>query len=257
MTDSEAKNTVTVIVAALNEEQGVEATVRTVLRTVPRWFSDWEVLVFDDGSTDGTGEIADRLASTLDRVRAIHNKRPSCLGGVFKAGALSARMEYVILFNGKNDTPADAMDRIFSRCGEADLVIPFQANLHERPFVRSVISRAFVALLNASFDMKLRYYNHSVLHRLDLVRPVELRTDSYAFQAELVIKLLRQGCTYIEVGVNDRFPTDGVTKALSWSNLTGVLRFLATTRYDVFRKPADAGTLAGKKAEAEREESSS
>ena len=229
--------TVTVIVAALDEERGLEATVRTVLRAVPRWFSDWEILVFDDGSTDRTGEIADRLASTLPRVIAIHHDEPRCLGGVFKAGLGRARMDHVILLNGKNDTPFEALDRIFSQRGRADLVIPVQANRSARPMLRRVLSRTFVSLLNVSFGLNLRYYNHSVLHRRDLLEAVQIRTSSYAFQAEAIIKLLRSGCSYVEVEVEDRFEADAPTKTFSLSNVFGVACFLATTLYDVHSAP--------------------
>lgn len=230
--------TVTVIVAALNEERGLEATVRTVLGVVPRWFADWEILIVDDGSTDATGEIADRLAATAERVTAVHHPRPSCLGGVFQAGLRRARMAHVILLNGKDDTPAEALDRILSLRGRADLIIPVQANGHERPLARRLLSRGFVSLLNAASGLELRYYNHSVLHRAELLRSIELRTRSYGFQAEAIVKLLRRGASYLEVEVDDRFDAQRATRASSWSNVSGIARLLLGTFYDVRVAPA-------------------
>ena len=241
---SDSGHSVTVIVAALDEERGLEATVGAVVRTVHRWFSDWEILIFDDGSTDATGEIADRLAVTREDVTAIHHPRPCGLGGVFKAGLRRARMDHVILFNGKNDTPEEAMDRIFSSRGRADLVIPVQGNGHQRPLARRVLSCTFVTLLNAVSGLDLRYYNHSVLHRRELLESIHLRTDSYGFQAEAIIKLLHRGCSYVEVEVMDRFDSNGGTNAFAWSNISGICRLLATVFYDVYRAPVTEPTSA-------------
>jgi len=228
-----APDGLSVVIPALDEERHLRATVETVLEVVRRHVPTYEILIFDDGSRDRTGAIADELAASLPGVQAFHHRRPRNLGGVFREGVRRARMAHVILINGKLDLPAASLERILAQRGQADLVIPYTQNLCERPLHRQIVSRAFTGLLNALFGLRLRYYNHSVLHRLDLVRGVDWKTDSYAFQAELVIKLLRRGCSYVEVAVDDLFRADQPTKAFRPRNVAGVARFLWTTLGDV------------------------
>lgn len=227
-------SSLSVIVAALDEEHDLEDAVRTVREAVARRFADWEVLIVNDGSRDGTGPIADALAARHPRVRAIHHPATRGLGACFKTGLAAARMDHVMLVNGKNDTPAEALDALFARIGEADLVIPYTLNTGERPLARRLLSRAFAGLLNALFRLHLRYYNHSVVYPRDLVRSVRIRTDSHAFQAEALVKLLKRGCSFVEVGVRDRFDPARRTRAFRPANVLGVASFLVMTPWDVY-----------------------
>ncbi len=108
-------SSVSVIVAALNEEPHLEATVMTGLRAAKRHFARHEVLVFDDGSTDRTGAIADELAAAHPTVRAFHHVRPVGLGGVFWRGVDEARMSASSCSTAKTTPPKPPSTRS-SRC---------------------------------------------------------------------------------------------------------------------------------------------
>lgn len=219
-------SSITVIIPAFNEEKYLESTLRVVTDSVKSNFKDYEILVFNDGSADRTGEIADDLAKQLENITVIHHKEPICLGSVFKKGLSVATKEYLIRINGKNDITRDNLDRIFSMCGEADLIIPYQINANERALFRRVASKCFTNILNTLTGLNLRYYNHYVLHRKEILNNISICTDSYAFQAEVLIKLIKSGHSYIEVGVTDNFDNDVKTRAFCLENLLGVSRFL-------------------------------
>jgi len=224
----------TVIIAALNEEKNIEATVRTARTAVETWFGDYEILVFNDGSTDDTGAIAERIAAEDSRIRVVHHRSPRNLGGVFKEGLRAAKKDYVILINGKNDITIEALTKIFSRRDQAEIVIPYTINRCNRSLFRRFLSSLFVFILNSLFRLKLHYYNHSVLHRRSLVASVDIKTNSYAFQAEALIKLLKRGRTYVEVGVVDQFEAGKISKSFRCRNISGVIAFLLYPFYDVY-----------------------
>lgn len=217
---------VSIIVAALNEEEEIAATVSTAVQAAKRWFADYEIIVVNDGSTDRTAEIADRLAAESAQVKVIHHRTPQNLGGVYRAGLAAAIGKYVILINGKNDTPEKALDQVFSKRNDADMVIPYTTNTHERSAVRRLVSWSFTTIVNLLSGLRLHYYNHSVLHKTELIKKIRISTASYAMQAEILIKLIKQGATYVEVGVEDVFRQEVRTKAFKLKNILGVLRFL-------------------------------
>ena len=85
-----------VIVPCWNVEKWVEDAVNSVLRST---FSDFEVIAVDDGSTDGTGAILERLASADGRVRVVHQANRG-LSGARNGGLDVARGEYVFFLDG-------------------------------------------------------------------------------------------------------------------------------------------------------------
>lgn len=221
-----AENSITIVVPALNEEEELERSVRTAADAAGRAFDEYEILVFDDGSTDRTGAIADRLAAEMPAVQAFHHDRPRSIGGVLRSGLEKARMRYFMWADGKGATTPEAFDRIFAARGQADLVVPYAANQHERQWVRRLISRAFVGTLNLIFDLDLKQYTHLVLCETATARRFPVRTSSYAYQAEQLIQMIKGGCTYVQVGVDDDFTREAAhTKAFKPRNVFGVAAF--------------------------------
>lgn len=229
-----SEDSISVIIPAFNEENNLKAAIAMVSEVVERRFDEHEIIIFNDGSTDRTGNIAEMLASRNKNIKVIHHRRPKCLGGVYKEGVKIAKMNYLILVNGKNDTSTESLDAIFALRGKADIIIPYAVNSEERPVIRKIISKSFVALLNLIFRLNLRYYNHYVLHKRALINTVNLHTDSYAFEAEALIKLIKSGHSYIEIGVIDNFENDIKTKAFKLKNMIGVVLFLFRTIYEIY-----------------------
>ena len=186
--------------------------------------------MIDDGSTDGTGAIADDLAGRDARIRVVHHDRPRNLGYAYKAGVALARFEYVIMFPGDDEGSDEQLDAVLSRAGTADVVVNYISNPEVRPWSRRVVSRAFVALVNTLLGLRLRYYNGTVLHRTALVRAIEIRTDSFAYQAEALVKLLRAGHSYVEVGTPISARVAGRTKAFKLKNAIEVGRTVLRLR---------------------------
>lgn len=222
----ETDNSLTIIISALNEEKNVAATVYTVSSTAKKFFDRYEILLFNDGSIDKTGQIADDLAKSDTCIKVIHNQKSQCLGGVYKQGLALARMNYIMLVNGKNDNPVKTLESIFSLKDQAEIIIPYTQNSHERSVFRRSVSKLFIKILNRLSRLNLKYYNHSVLHKTDNVKKISIETNSYAFQAEILIKLIKSGHSYKEVGVTDRFEKGIKTKAFKLNNVWSTFMFL-------------------------------
>jgi hypothetical protein len=104
--------------------------------------------------------------------------------------------------------------------------VNYISNADFRGRSRHLVSQAFVGLLNLRFGLRLRYYNGTVLHRTEHVRSIRIHTDSFAYQAEALVKLLRAGRTYLEVPTPITMRAAGRTKAFRLKNLLGVGRAL-------------------------------
>jgi hypothetical protein len=107
-----------------------------------------------------------------------------------------------MLLCGDGGLPAASLPAIFDRIGTADIVVPWMTNLRRiKSLPRYLLSRAYTTLFNVLCGMRLRYYNGLPVHRNDLLQRIQITSGGFGFQAEILIKLIRSGCTYVEVGV--------------------------------------------------------
>lgn len=233
MTTVPATCTVSVIIPALNEEDNLAGTVSTVLDAIGDRFSDHEVLIVDDGSTDGTGHIADHLAAQDPRIRVIHNPQNLGLGRNYAKGVELAHMEYVAWFPGDNELPPQAVRAVLEAIGSAEIVVPYITNPNARGVIRRLISASFVWLLNLLFGLRLQYFNGPSVYRRTLLSSVPIRSSGFACFAAILIRLILMGHSYIEIPIPTGIRQHGRTKAFRLKNLASVIATVAGLFWDV------------------------
>jgi dolichol-phosphate mannosyltransferase len=226
---------VSIVIPALNEETVLEGVVRDISKQVAASFTDYEIILIDDGSTDKTGAIMDRLATELPNVRAIHNPGNIGLGSSYQRGLAEARGTYLMMLCGDGGMPAASLPPIFAAVGTADIVLPFITNLKQiKSPVRYFTSRTYTNLLNVLFGQKIKYYNGLPVHRVDLLRQLRINSSGFGFQGEILTKLLRSGCSMTEVGVPGAEMTKN-SSAVSLKGLINIAKVLTLLVWEVRR----------------------
>ncbi|MDF1552811.1 MAG: glycosyltransferase family 2 protein [Deferrisomatales bacterium] len=218
---------ITFLVPAYNEASNLAAAIEGVREAVDGVVEDWHVLIVDDGSTDGTGAIAEQLAREDDRVRVVHNGRNRGLGYNYATGVQLVETDYVMMVPGDNEVLPAAVRGLLQRLGCADVVIAHTVNPEVRTRGRALLSKVFTALVNALFGLHIRYYNGTTIHRTALIRQVPITTGGFGFQAETLVRLLRSGCSYVQAPMMIRARPGGRSKALRPRNVVSVLSTLA------------------------------
>ena len=77
-------HTITLIIVAFNEKENLLPTYETVMKALKGRFADYQDIIFNDGSTDNTGKVADKLAAKDSRVEVIHYDKPKNLGYLYR-----------------------------------------------------------------------------------------------------------------------------------------------------------------------------
>ena len=190
---------ITVIIPAYNEEANLAKAVKNYGEAVGSIFDDYELIIFNDCSRDRTGEIADELARKNTRVRVVHNKRNMGLGYNFREGAKLSTKDYCILFPGEGEVLGSSIKEVLSHIGEADLIVTYVGNPEERQLYRNIVSWSFTTLLNVLFGYNLKYYNGLVLYETKILKNIKMTTNSFAYQAEVLIRLFKKGYSHKEV----------------------------------------------------------
>lgn len=193
---------VSFVVLALNEQKVVEQVVREIHSTVDTLINTYEIILINDGSTDRTGEIMEMLSRELTNTRVLHNNPNRGLGGSYRRGVEESRHDYVMMLCGDGGIPASSLPAIVSKIGTADIVIPYVTNLREiKTLPRYLLSRSYTRLLNLLSGQRLTYYNGLPVHRRSLLKPSVMTSSGFGIQGEILVRLLKSGHSFAEVGV--------------------------------------------------------
>ena len=200
------------ILPTYNEAENIAAVVRASLDRLEEAGGDHTLLIVDDNSPDGTGQIADRLAGELDRVRVLHRPAKQGLGRAYLAGfavALDDDAELVLEMDADfSHDPAD-LPRLIAAAGAADLVIGSRyvpgGGVVNWGFMRRALSwggcvyaRILLGLPVRDLTGGFKCFNARVLRGLDLTG---VHADGYGFQIEMTYRAVKAGFTVAEVPI--------------------------------------------------------
>lgn len=130
MSQSPAQPALTVAILAYNEVQNLRPVVAEIVQTLETLPAPWEMLVIDDGSTDGTGALADELAAGDPRLRVVHHGHNRGLGGVYQTGFDMARGEFLTFYPADGQFPPDIIATFFGQMGDLDLLLGYLPTQH-------------------------------------------------------------------------------------------------------------------------------
>jgi len=191
-----------VVLPGLNEEASIEAAVTRTREALDSLCEEFEILVVDDGSTDRTGAIADRLASEDPRIRVLHNERNVNYGISLARGIAAARCEW-ILHNGM-DLPLAPEDIVefLPYFENSDVLVARRQDRGAHSPWRRLTSWANNALLRLLFRPNTRDLNFIQFYRRSFLESVDLVSTSPAFVTpELILRAERRGFRVREVPV--------------------------------------------------------
>jgi glycosyltransferase involved in cell wall biosynthesis len=221
-----------IVIPALNEAKNIEAThAEIVIAAEVAGLTDYEMLFIDDNSADSTLQIMNEIAARDKRARIFHNDHNLGLGGSYKRGIELATKKYYMLIPGDNAWPSGGLVEVLKMIGDTDIIIPYIVEAGDKGPIRRFLSRGFTFFVNTMFCLKVKYYNGIVVHKTENLKKLVIRTDSFAYQAEVLVKLLKNGASYVECGLDTVPRADGKSKALKVSNLIRVWTAIMRLRW--------------------------
>jgi len=192
-----------------NERENLEPLVRALGEVLPE---GGQVLVIDDSSPDGTGELADSLADALEYVDVLHRPRKEGLGPAYLDGfrhALALGADLILEMDCDfSHAPAD-VPRLIAAADSADVVLGSRytpgGSIPDWGFLRRAVSRGgniyaqgVLGLSYRDLTGGFKCYRRQVLEAIDLGAISSL---GYAFQIETTYRALRAGFRVIEVPI--------------------------------------------------------
>ncbi len=209
-----------VILPTFNEAENLERIVNAVLQQLR---DSGRVLVVDDNSPDGTGEIADRLADSNESVSVLHRPRKEGLGPAYLAGfhvALDGGAQRIIEMDADFSHDPAYLPKLIGAAEHYDLVIGSRyvpgGGITEWGPVRRFISRGGSSYARVALGLPIRdltggfkCFRREVLETINLDT---IQARGYAFQVETTYRAIRAGFRVVEIPIVFRDRADGTSK---------------------------------------------
>jgi dolichol-phosphate mannosyltransferase len=242
---------VLVVLPTYNEAENIEHVLGRIRRALP----DAGVLVVDDGSPDGTAEIAERVGKELGRIDVLRRPRKAGLGSAYRAGfawGLERDWDALVEMDADLSHEPEALPSLVAPVdGGYDLAVGSRyvpgGSIPNWAWHRRLLSEggnryasALLGLHVADSTSGFRVYRADMLRRIELGR---VRADGYGFQIEMVHQVRTHGGRVTEVPI--RF-VDRVEGKSKMSGRIVVEALLLVTWWGLRRLGSSVGRLAGR-----------
>jgi glycosyltransferase involved in cell wall biosynthesis len=237
MAQPQPVRTVSIIMPVYNERELILASLERVLSADTCGLA-LEVIVVDDGSTDGTREVLERIQRNCALLRVLFHPDNKGKGAALRTGFRHAKGDVIIVQDA--DLEYDPVDypKLLAPIldNEADVVYGsrflggryqglgfwhFAANK-----LLTILSNALTGLHLTDMETGYKVFRRDVLHRLTL------RSDRFGFEPEVTVKIARLGCRIAEVPISYRARSYNQGKKLGWKDAIDTLYTLV--RHTVF-----------------------
>ena len=214
----------TIFVSCYNEEAYIIDTLKTIISAVVELNITYEIIIIDDVSSDRSVELIEQYIMEHPEQLIIlrKNKINKGLAQNYLDAAFLGKGKYYRLVCGDNAEPKESLVKIFSFLGEADMIVPYYADLSGKSFYRRLVSSTYTQLINGITGFKLNYYNGLAVHLRYNVMRWHPNTRGFGFQADIICLLLNEGFSYQEVPVSAVHRKGQDSKALTFKNFLSV-----------------------------------
>lgn len=189
---------ISIAIPAYNEEENIQWIVKDTLKELPLYFKDYEIIIVDDGSTDKTGIIADKLQSAYPEVKVIHQKN----GGYSQAmltGIKAAKKQFVAYMPADGQFLISDMRHCFEVMKNNDLILGYRGGRSDYSTRRVIFSYIFLLILLILFDIKYMDVGWVNIWRTKKVQALKLSAIGGIFiLTEIVVRFKKKGYKIIE-----------------------------------------------------------
>jgi len=201
MSSGSTKKCLTIVIPAYNEEERLGRTVREAQQCATRALDEYEILIVDDGSTDGTLAIAESFAAELpDTVSVRHFPVNRGVGAAYVECLKAAKFPYLTLIPGDNAFNSEGLERVFAMVGEYELVVSYRSNPRARTYLRRLLSVLATRLVRGITGRPVRDAHSLFIFPVALARQIPVSPD-YSYHLESLCRLLLMAKDYVEVPI--------------------------------------------------------
>lgn len=200
---------ISVFFPCYNEQENVHRTVEKALEVLEKLNADFEVIIVDDGSSDGTSKIADEIAGKDSRVKVVHHQHNLGYGAALQSGFKTATKELVFYTDGDGQFDINEMPPLLFLMEQYDIVSCYRLNRRD-PIIRKINGWCWTKLVCLMFGLKIRDIDCAFkLYKREIFDKIELSSTGALIDTEILARAVRKGYRITQKGVHHYPRTSG------------------------------------------------
>ena len=184
---------ITVAIPIYNEEESIGWVIKNTIKTLPKYFKDWEIIAINDGSEDKTEQILNKLTLKYSKLKIIHQKH----GGYSKAmlaGIKAATKDYIAYLPADGQFLVADMRHCFKIMFKNDLVLGYRGSRPDYTTKRIIFSYSYLLLLLFLFNIRWIDVGWVHIWRRSEVKKLKLKRRGGIFiLTEIVVRFVKKG----------------------------------------------------------------
>lgn len=212
---------ISVFFPCYNEQDNITRVVEQALTALEKLNADFEVIIVNDGSSDGTAQIADEIAGQKDRVKVVHHRTNLGYGAALQSGFKAATKELVFYTDGDGQFDMNEMPPLLRLMEQYDIVSCYRLNRQDN-LIRKINGWCWTKLVCLLFGMKIRDIDCAFkLYKREIFDNIKLVSTGALIDAEILARAVRKGYRVTQQGIHHYPRTAG---AQTGANLRVILR---------------------------------
>lgn len=187
----------TIAIPAYNEEENLGWVVKNIIKEAPEYLGDYEIVIVDDGSTDRTGIVADKLEKHYKQVRVIHQPNGG-YGVAMLRGIAEAKKEFVCYMPADGQFLVRDMQFCLPYMREADLILGARGSRADYTTYRLILSYTYLIVLRVLFGITFQDVNWLTIWRTKIVQKLPVISRGIFMLAEIVVRFQKKGLRVVE-----------------------------------------------------------
>jgi glycosyltransferase involved in cell wall biosynthesis len=191
-----------VVLPAYNEKENICAVVEHTLEALPRLVDDFEIIVVDDGSTDGTSEVlTDLLAEHHPKLRVVRHRVNRGYGAAIRTGFVNSGAELLFYTDSDRQFDVGELEWFLPLLAEYDVVVGFRVYRYDT-VLRCILSWFYNRLVRVVFRVRVRDVDCAFkLFRREVIHKITIESTDFFVDTELVARARKWNFRIIEKGV--------------------------------------------------------
>jgi len=200
---------ISLVLPAWNEAEALPRAIEEADVALRRVARDYEIIVVDDGSRDGTADCVRQIAATNQAIRLIRHETNQGYGAALRSGFTAARCDLVVYTDADGQFDLAELDRFVLLADDYHVVCGYRIDRKDSA-LRCFYSRAYNLLVNLLLGPGVRDVDCALkmFHR-DVLRELRITTNGFLVDTELLTQARQRNCSVVEVGVSHRPRTAG------------------------------------------------
>lgn len=183
-----ALNSLSIIIPAYNERDNIRDTADSVLRGITGLITDFELILVDDGSDDGTGEIMDSFAASDSHVHIIHHALNLGKGAALRSGFSQASKEWILFLDADGQVSVSELNAFLDFIDDYDVIAGYRAPRSDSR-ARRFFSSGYNMLISRLLGLRMKDINCPFkLFKKSILGSIELWSSGFLIDAEIIYR---------------------------------------------------------------------